>query len=76
MALNAPQSGHMGGVLGADYLCHKQAELVNLPGRTFRALLSDSYQNIRDLVDQDTARLPVANFRVSYIQNDTESQLK
>lgn len=73
MALNAPQSGQMGGVMGADYLCHKQAELVNLPGRTFRALLSDSYQNIRDLVDQDTARLPVANFRGEKIFDSYES---
>ncbi|XP_057303656.1 collagen alpha-1(XV) chain-like isoform X2 [Hydractinia symbiolongicarpus] len=73
MALNAPQSGQMGGVVGADYLCHKQAEVVNLPGRTFRAFLSNSYQNIRDLVDQDTARLPVANFRGEKIFDSYES---
>lgn len=60
VALDQAQTGNLGGVQGADGLCQTQAQAAGMPG-TFRAFLSSSSQDVKDLVSGASAALPVVN---------------
>lgn len=55
----------LNGIGGIDYQCYKQAQSAGLDAGTFRAFLSDRYQDIRSLLKPEYASLPVANIKVS-----------
>lgn len=64
MALNAPLSGGMRGIRGADFQCFQQARQVGLAG-TFRAFLSSRLQDLYSIVRRaDRATVPIVNLRV------------
>lgn len=64
IALNAPQSGNMRGIRGADFLCFQQARAVGLKG-TFRAFLSSKLQDLYTIVrGSDRDHLPILNLKV------------
>uniref|UniRef100_A0A8C4XEI3 Collagenase NC10/endostatin domain-containing protein n=2 Tax=Erpetoichthys calabaricus TaxID=27687 RepID=A0A8C4XEI3_ERPCA len=63
VALNAPLSGDMSGIRGADLQCYLQAREARLHG-TFRAFLSSPTQNLLFLVKQsDRTQFPILNLR-------------
>lgn len=65
IALNAPQSGNMRGIRGADYLCFQQARAIGLKG-TFRAFLSSKLQDLYTIVRRaDRDNIPIVNLKVS-----------
>lgn len=64
IALNAPQSGNMRGIRGADYLCFQQARAIGLKG-TFRAFLSSKLQDLYTIVRRaDRDHIPIVNLKV------------
>lgn len=64
VALNAPLSGGMRGIRGADFQCFQQARQVGLAG-TFRAFLSSRLQDLYSIVRRaDRATVPIVNLRV------------
>lgn len=64
IALNAPQSGNMRGIRGADYLCFQQARAIGLKG-TFRAFLSSKLQDLYTIVRRaDRDNVPIVNLKV------------
>lgn len=64
IALNAPQSGNMRGIRGADYLCFQQARAIGLKG-TFRAFLSSKLQDLHTIVRRaDRDNIPIVNLKV------------
>lgn len=48
-ALNAPYTGDIHGIRGADYSCYREARRAGLRG-TFRAFLSSRTQNLDSIV--------------------------
>ncbi|NXF69260.1 COIA1 protein, partial [Ciccaba nigrolineata] len=63
VALNAPLSGGMRGIRGADFQCFQQARQVGLAG-TFRAFLSSRLQDLYSIVRRaDRATVPIVNLR-------------
>lgn len=66
IALNAPQSGNMRGIRGADFLCFQQARAIGLKG-TFRAFLSSKLQDLHTIVRRsDRDSLPILNLKVRH----------
>lgn len=64
IALNAPQSGAMRGIRGADYMCFTQAQAIGMKG-TFRAFLSAKLQDLQSIVRKaDRDRVPIINLKV------------
>lgn len=64
IALNAPQTGNMRGIRGADYLCFQQARAIGLKG-TFRAFLSSKLQDLYTIVRRaDRDNIPIVNLKV------------
>lgn len=64
VALNAPLSGSMRGIRGADFQCFQQARAVGLTG-TFRAFLSSRLQDLYSIVRRaDRSGVPIVNLRV------------
>lgn len=64
IALNAPQTGNMRGIRGADFLCFQQARAVGLKG-TFRAFLSSKLQDLYTIVRRsDRDNFPIVNLKV------------
>ncbi|KAI3366145.1 hypothetical protein L3Q82_009967, partial [Scortum barcoo] len=60
IALNSPQTGSMGGIRGADFLCFAQAQAIGMKG-TFRAFLSAKLQDLHSIVrraDRDHVPMP------------------
>lgn len=63
VALNAPQSGDLHGIRGADLQCFEQAREAGLPG-TFRAFLSSRLQDLQSIVRRaDRKAVPVVNLQ-------------
>ena len=58
VALNEGHNGNLGGIVGANSLCTTQANTAGLFG-TWRAFLSSSTQNVKDLFLGAEASLPV-----------------
>lgn len=59
-ALNEAHNGNLGGIAGADALCAQQAAAAGQTG-TWRAFLSSSTQNVKDLITGAAASYPVVN---------------
>lgn len=59
-ALNNAHDGALGGTAAADALCAAQAKAAGYGG-TFRAFLSSSTQNVKDLITGSAAAQPVLN---------------
>lgn len=73
IALNAPQTGNMRGIRGADYLCFQQARAVGLKG-TFRAFLSSKVQNLYTIVRRvDRDNFPIVNLKDQVLFDSWES---
>ncbi|KAK1165527.1 hypothetical protein AOXY_G14088 [Acipenser oxyrinchus oxyrinchus] len=73
IALNAPQTGDMRGIRGADFQCFQQARAVGLTG-TFRAFLSSKLQDLYSIVRRaDRATLPIINLRDEVLFDNWES---
>ncbi|XP_067869561.1 collagen alpha-1(XVIII) chain-like isoform X2 [Heterodontus francisci] len=63
VALNAPLTGEMAGIRGADLLCFQQAQQAGLQG-TFRAFLTSSNQDLISIVKRsDRASVPIVNLK-------------
>uniref|UniRef100_A0A8C1RX49 Collagen, type XV, alpha 1b n=1 Tax=Cyprinus carpio TaxID=7962 RepID=A0A8C1RX49_CYPCA len=63
VALNAPFSGDMHGIRGADYQCYQQARARGLTS-TYRAFLSSHLQDLSSIVKKgDHFSLPVVNLK-------------
>lgn len=66
IALNAPHTGNMRGIRGADFLCFQQARAIGLKG-TFRAFLSSKLQDLYTIVRRsDRDNFPIVNLKVSH----------
>lgn len=66
IALNAPQTGNMRGIRGADFLCFQQARAIGLMG-TFRAFLSSKLQDLYTIVRKsDRYNFPIVNLKVRH----------
>jgi hypothetical protein len=61
VALNEGHAGNLGGVSGANALCQTQAAAAGLGSSTWKAFLSSSAQNAKDLFTGANANLPVVN---------------
>ncbi|XP_064380811.1 collagen alpha-1(XVIII) chain-like [Dromaius novaehollandiae] len=61
-ALNAPLSGDMSGIRGADLQCYRQSQEARLYG-TFRAFLSAPTQDLVSIVKRTDRALPVVNLK-------------
>uniref|UniRef100_A0A8D3D870 Thrombospondin-like N-terminal domain-containing protein n=1 Tax=Scophthalmus maximus TaxID=52904 RepID=A0A8D3D870_SCOMX len=73
IALNAPQTGNMRGIRGADFLCFQQARAVGLKG-TFRAFLSSKLQDLYTIVRRsDRDSLPILNLKDQVLFSSWES---
>uniref|UniRef100_A0A3Q2CG81 Collagenase NC10/endostatin domain-containing protein n=1 Tax=Cyprinodon variegatus TaxID=28743 RepID=A0A3Q2CG81_CYPVA len=73
IALNAPQSGNMRGIRGADFLCFQQARAVGLKG-TFRAFLSSKLQDLYTIVRRsDRDSFPIMNLKNQVLFSSWES---
>lgn len=59
-ALNEGHQGNLGGIAGADALCAAQATAAGYSG-TWKAFLSSSTQNVRDIIPSTSAAVPVVN---------------
>lgn len=77
VALNAPFSGDMHGIRGADYQCYQQARARGLTS-TYRAFLSSHLQDLSTIVKKgDRFNLPVVNLRVckgAYLHDRLQSR--
>lgn len=63
VALNAPLSGDMRGIRGADFQCYQQARAQGLTA-TYRAFLSSHLQDLATIVKKaDRVNLPVVNLK-------------
>uniref|UniRef100_A0A673MGH1 Collagen, type XV, alpha 1b n=1 Tax=Sinocyclocheilus rhinocerous TaxID=307959 RepID=A0A673MGH1_9TELE len=63
VALNAPFTGNMHGIRGADYQCYQQARARGLTS-TYRAFLSSHLQDLSSIVKKgDRFGLPVVNLK-------------
>uniref|UniRef100_A0A3B4U233 Collagenase NC10/endostatin domain-containing protein n=1 Tax=Seriola dumerili TaxID=41447 RepID=A0A3B4U233_SERDU len=73
IALNAPQTGNMRGIRGADFLCFQQARAVGLKG-TFRAFLSSKLQDLYTIVRRsDRDSFPILNLKDQVLFSSWES---
>lgn len=73
IALNAPQSGNMRGIRGADFLCFQQARAIGLKG-TFRAFLSSKLQDLYTIVRRsDRDSIPILNLKDQVLFSSWES---
>lgn len=73
IALNAPQTGNMRGIRGADFLCFQQARAVGLKG-TFRAFLSSKLQDLYTIVRRsDRDGFPIVNLKDQVLFGSWES---
>uniref|UniRef100_A0A8C5H8D6 Collagenase NC10/endostatin domain-containing protein n=1 Tax=Gouania willdenowi TaxID=441366 RepID=A0A8C5H8D6_GOUWI len=73
IALNAPHSGNMRGIRGADFLCFQQARAVGLKG-TFRAFLSSKLQDLYTIVRKaDRNNFPIVNLKDQVLFDSWES---
>uniref|UniRef100_A0A8C3A675 Collagen alpha-1(XVIII) chain n=1 Tax=Cyclopterus lumpus TaxID=8103 RepID=A0A8C3A675_CYCLU len=73
IALNAPQTGNMRGIRGADFLCFQQARAVGLKG-TFRAFLSSKLQDLYTIVRRsDRDSTPIVNLKHQVLFSSWES---
>ncbi|KAI9535111.1 hypothetical protein NQZ68_007200 [Dissostichus eleginoides] len=73
IALNAPQTGNMRGIRGADFLCFQQARTVGLKG-TFRAFLSSKLQDLYTIVRRaDRDNFSIVNLKDQVLFNSWES---
>uniref|UniRef100_A0A3Q3KS78 Collagenase NC10/endostatin domain-containing protein n=1 Tax=Monopterus albus TaxID=43700 RepID=A0A3Q3KS78_MONAL len=73
IALNAPQTGNMRGIRGADFLCFQQARAVGLKG-TFRAFLSSKLQDLYTIVRRsDRDGFPILNLKDQVLFSSWES---
>uniref|UniRef100_A0A8C4JUY7 Collagenase NC10/endostatin domain-containing protein n=1 Tax=Dromaius novaehollandiae TaxID=8790 RepID=A0A8C4JUY7_DRONO len=73
VALNAPLSGSMRGIRGADFQCFQQAREVGLLG-TFRAFLSSRLQDLYSIVRRaDRSTVPIVNLRDEVLFSNWES---
>lgn len=61
-ALNAPLSGDMSGIRGADLQCYRQSQEARLYG-TFRAFLSAPSQDLASIVKRTDRTLPIVNLK-------------
>uniref|UniRef100_A0A674D374 Collagenase NC10/endostatin domain-containing protein n=1 Tax=Salmo trutta TaxID=8032 RepID=A0A674D374_SALTR len=63
VALNAPFSGDMRGIRGADFQCYQQARAMGLTA-TYRAFLSSHLQDLATIVKKgDRYNMPVINLK-------------
>ncbi|XP_038635248.1 collagen alpha-1(XV) chain-like isoform X2 [Scyliorhinus canicula] len=63
VALNAPLTGEMAGIRGADLQCFQQAQEAGLRG-TFRAFLTSSNQDLISIVKRsDRTSVPIVNLK-------------
>eukprot|EP00118_Oscarella_pearsei_P015752 m.144545 g.144545 ORF g.144545 m.144545 type:complete len:703 (+) comp38403_c0_seq1:38-2146(+) len=60
VALNEPRKGSLGGMKGADLMCHQSARAVRMAG-TFKAFLSTPVRELSHLISKRFWHLPVAN---------------
>ncbi|KAF3842840.1 hypothetical protein F7725_001689 [Dissostichus mawsoni] len=73
IALNAPQTGNMRGIRGADFLCFQQARAVGLKG-TFRAFLSSKLQDLYTIVRRaDRDNFSIVNLKDQVLFDSWES---
>uniref|UniRef100_A0A674JT40 Collagenase NC10/endostatin domain-containing protein n=1 Tax=Terrapene triunguis TaxID=2587831 RepID=A0A674JT40_9SAUR len=73
VALNAPLSGSMRGIRGADFQCFQQARAVGLMG-TFRAFLSSRLQDLYSIVRRaDRSGVPIVNLQDEVLFNNWEA---
>ncbi|NWR80071.1 COIA1 protein, partial [Centropus unirufus] len=73
VALNAPLSGSMRGIRGADFQCFQQARQVGLAG-TFRAFLSSRLQDLYSIVRRaDRAAVPIVNLQDEVLFSNWEA---
>jgi hypothetical protein len=68
VALNEAHDGNLGGLSGADALCAAQAKAANLTG-TFKAFLSGTTRNVKDLITGSPASFPVVNTKGEILFN-------
>jgi hypothetical protein len=61
-ALNNGYNGNLGGITGANTLCQNQAVAAGYSG-TWKAFLSSSTQNVKDLIPVAQQTLPVVNLK-------------
>ncbi|XP_061218211.1 collagen alpha-1(XVIII) chain-like [Neopsephotus bourkii] len=61
-ALNAPLTGDMSGLRGADLQCYRQSQEAQLYG-TFRAFLSAPTQDLVSIVKRTDRNLPIVNLK-------------
>lgn len=59
-ALNNAHNGNLNGINGADAMCQAEAAAANFTG-TWKAFLSDTNQNVMDIVPVQYQNLPVKN---------------
>uniref|UniRef100_A0A8C7GIW2 Collagenase NC10/endostatin domain-containing protein n=1 Tax=Oncorhynchus kisutch TaxID=8019 RepID=A0A8C7GIW2_ONCKI len=63
VALNAPFSGDMRGIRGADFQCYQQARTIGLTA-TYRAFMSSHLQDLATIVKkEDRYSMPVINLK-------------
>lgn len=73
IALNAPHTGNMRGIRGADFLCFQQARAIGLKG-TFRAFLSSKLQDLYTIVRRsDRESVPIVNLKDQLLFSSWES---
>jgi hypothetical protein len=68
-ALNEGHDGNLGGIAGADALCNQQATTAGLMG-TWKAFLSSSTQDVKDIVPAALQALPVKNLLGGVMYNN------
>ncbi|MCA9672663.1 MAG: DUF1554 domain-containing protein [Myxococcales bacterium] len=69
VATDGASNGNLRGVAGADQICANEAAAASAPG-TWRAFISSSTQNARDLVGAPKRSLPVVNGRDEVLFNN------
>ncbi|XP_067167879.1 collagen alpha-1(XVIII) chain-like [Apteryx mantelli] len=74
-ALNAPLSGDMSGIRGADLQCYRQSQEARLYG-TFRAFLSAPTQDLVSIVKRTDRTLPVVNLKGQLLAKSWSSLLE
>jgi len=70
--LNQAHRGDLGGVTGADALCAKQAKAAGWSG-TFKAFLSDSTRDVKDLIKGPAVNTQVVNTKGTLLYNSWAS---
>jgi len=73
VTLNEGHTGNLGGLAGANALCASQASAASMPG-TWKAFLSTSTQNVKDLFIGTDASLPVVN-KANVVMHSTWSAI-